>query len=1259
MARRASLKATLAASFGILAFATTALMGALIGEAASYRLETFAGQRADALALAVRERLEDGLAERRRAVVALAEAIGSSPALATRDRLERIQREQGMFAWLGYAGRDGTIQAATDGLLEGLDVSRRPWFMAGFAAPTVSGVHDAARLATLLPHDPATPLRLVTVSAPVRAADGSVVGVVGAQETWAWAQALRARLLPGTATADQVDVLVLDRDGRVLLGPPALVGERLALPAGHVADLPDGRFLFARAALRFGDLGWTVLARQTDAVARRPAVTARWRLFEVAGVIGLIMASLGWVAAGRIARPLQGLAAAAERARGGGAGGSVPAVDDYAEAASLADALRATLADADVRRGELEARIVERTDALALANDQARQQAALLQATLDNLEQGVAAFDAELELVAWNERYVALFGFPPESLAPGVSLLDLVRLDAQIAGLSSAEADAQVDAARAAAGRGGLQRFQRSSRDGRLIDVAIRPTAEGGLVAVYADITHRRQAEALVRRQADRLQLMQEIAAIANSAADLDSVLHDTVQRLCAHFDWQLGQAFRRSEDRWSFLPVGAWVMAEPARFEPFVVANRRPVDADAELFRRADVAWVEDVREDPAFPRREAAAACGVAGYLGLPIVVGRSIEAVVQLFADRVLPPDAGMIEVGRFASVQLSRVAERLAAAEALKAREEKLEAIHDTVPDALLTLDGDGRVDRANEAAEWIFRLPAPILGLRRLADLVPSLDAPTVGRFEGDGVRGDGSRFPAEIAIATHGPAEHLTYVAVLRDITERRAVERLKNEFVSTVSHELRTPLTSIAGALGLLEGGIAGVLTDRIGELVGIAHKNAQRLVRLINDILDLEKIEAGKLDFRFAPVEVATLLQQAADGSRPLAAAAGIAVEIDAAAARATVRGDLDRLMQVMANLLSNAIKFSPAGARVTLSAEPLAHAVRISVIDRGRGIPESFRDRVFQRFAQADASDARDKGGTGLGLSIAQSIVLRHGGCIGFDSAEGQGSRFWFELPLATPPEPGPPVRILVCTDDAGAADRLRGLLAGDGYLVDQAPSAEAARQALDGRGYAALIVDPALPDQAGLALIAELRRLGPVASLPVLALGPRGAGLPAQAGLCGFVTAADGTVDGPGLRRAVSMALRLGGIGSARLLHVEDDPDVARLVAAALGDIAAVTTVDGVQAARAALATGGFDLIILDLALSDGSGFELVTEAHRPPPIVVFSANEGAPGLADRVARVLVKSRSSLDDLKLAVVETLADRRRNVHTIEPAD
>jgi PAS domain S-box-containing protein len=238
-------------------------------------------------------------------------------------------------------------------------------------------------------------------------------------------------------------------------------------------------------------------------------------------------------------------------------------------------------------------------------------------------------------------------------------------------------------------------------------------------------------------------------------------------------------------------------------------------------------------------------------------------------------------------------------------------------------------------------------------------------------------------------------------INLLVDITERKRLERLKDEFVSTVSHELRTPLTSISGSLGLLIGGAAGKLPEPAERLLAIAQSNSQRLVRLVNDILDIEKMESNRMVFNFKRVEARALVEQAIEDSRGFADGYGVRIRLDPASVAGEVHADPDRLVQVVTNLLSNAIKFSPRSGEVVASVERHDDLIRISVRDHGPGIPLDFRPHIFEKFAQADATDAGRKGGTGLGLSIVKQFVTRLGGAVDLEDAPGGGTVFHVDL------------------------------------------------------------------------------------------------------------------------------------------------------------------------------------------------------------------------------------------------------------------
>jgi Amt family ammonium transporter len=225
---------------------------------------------------------------------------------------------------------------------------------------------------------------------------------------------------------------------------------------------------------------------------------------------------------------------------------------------------------------------------------------------------------------------------------------------------------------------------------------------------------------------------------------------------------------------------------------------------------------------------------------------------------------------------------------------------------------------------------------------------------------------------------------------------------RMKNEFISTVSHELRTPLTSINASLGLMADGAVGELSGESLDLVRIARENSDRLVRLITDILDIDKIESGKLEYDFRELEIGALVEQTVETHRALAGERSVLLALNDDTEGARVRADGDRLVQVVTNLLSNAINFSPEGASVEVSIGRHDGMIRVSVRDRGPGIPDSFHDLVFEKFTQADTSDRRQRGGTGLGLSICRAIIEDLGGRIDFETEPGSGTTLFFDLP-----------------------------------------------------------------------------------------------------------------------------------------------------------------------------------------------------------------------------------------------------------------
>jgi DNA-binding response OmpR family regulator/nitrogen-specific signal transduction histidine kinase len=490
----------------------------------------------------------------------------------------------------------------------------------------------------------------------------------------------------------------------------------------------------------------------------------------------------------------------------------------------------------------------------------------------------------------------------------------------------------------------------------------------------------------------------------------------------------------------------------------------------------------------------------------------------------------------------------------------------------------------------------------------------------------------------------------------LRYATERNRLERLKDEFVSTVSHELRTPLTSISGSLGLLMGNAAGDLPKPMARLLAIAHTNSQRLVRLVNDILDIEKMEAGRVVFNFSRVEVRPLVVQAIEANRGFAEGYGVRVRLEDGPPGADVRADPDRLLQVVTNLLSNAIKFSPADTEVAVTIERGVDWVRLTVRDHGPGIPADFKPLIFEKFAQADAGEARQKGGTGLGLSIVKQIVDRLGGEVGFVDALDGGTAFHVQLPcwdhvaaLAIDRDAKPSAaHLLLCEDDLDTALTLREQLRQIGYATDFAYSAGDALARATASQYHAILVDIHLPDGDGVSLIARLRALAEYHDTPIIVVSgdPSCGRDELRSSKLNVLDWLNKPVD---FERLVKLLAKPVAQRRPRILHVDEDNDVAR----ALGEIGDVVTVNSIAEAQRALKAGDFDLAVLDVALAKGAGPDLLPELRdskgNAVPVVVFSANGADLASDSQVQAALAKSHTSIDSLVAAVRDRLASRQ----------
>ena len=519
-------------------------------------------------------------------------------------------------------------------------------------------------------------------------------------------------------------------------------------------------------------------------------------------------------------------------------------------------------------------------------------------------------------------------------------------------------------------------------------------------------------------------------------------------------------------------------------------------------------------------------------------------------------------------------------------------------------------------------------------------------------------------------------------------LTERSQLDMLKDEFISTVSHELRTPLTSIRGALGLLSSGVIGDVDAKALNLLRIAVTNTDRLIRLINDILDLERMESGRAPLQIRRCSLLDLAHQAIETMTAMADSHTVHLELvpsslsEAAASEALFfDGDADRILQVLTNLLSNAIKFSPTASTVRIHTDATTESILLKVVDEGRGIPTDKLDTIFDRFQQVEPSDARQKGGTGLGLAICRSIVQQHSGSIWAQRNLGIGTTLYVMLPRSarstdiTVPAQLPaaiPVRsegaILVCDDDAGIRTIVSEHLGRQGYTVIEAESGDQALIMAAEHQVEAILLDLYMPGLSGWETLQRLRNTPATANIPVVVLSVLSSSLRPQ-----LTGNAQGWVQKPfneNLLFAELGRVLHHGDGPAYVLLVEDDEDLASVLIASFQDAAVhIDHASTFQQAIRQCLNRRPDLLILDLTLPDGNGFALVEWLRQQPalrtlPLVVYSGREVSDvdmaklrlGPTEFLTKAKVQPRE-VEELVVSMVERIRSKFSDLVVPEP--
>lgn len=871
-----------------------------------------------------------------------------------------------------------------------------------------------------------------------------------------------------------------------------------------------------------------------------------------------------------------------------------------------------------------------------------KQSNSTLSATLESARDLIAALDLKFRFIAFNTAYKTEFERNYNTqIQPGMSLMDA------LANLPAEQVRAAEVWGRALAGEEFtiVRTFDDEHGKQKHYEFTFSPILGAdqiqiGATHVVRDITNRRRTEAALQKARDELEMR-----VAERTAELVSLN----RQLQAELDdrTQIEQALRVSQDRFAgILEIASDAIIALNAQQQITLFNQ-----GAERVFGYSAAEVIGQPLDILLPSRYISAHREhVTGFGSRHQHRARRMGERQEIYGQRKdgseFPAEASIskLEVGGEAifTVILRDISERRRVEDALSRLSRQNELILSSVGEGICGIDLEGNITFVNPSAARLLGYSIADLTGQPLAIILPTTrpdnspypfaDSPTYRAMQDGNVylisdesfeRRDGTRFSVEYTstpIVENGII--VGAVVTFRDVTDRRIVEKMKDEFISVVSHELRTPLTSIHGSLGMLTSGLIAAESEKGKRLLHIAVESTDRLVRLINDILDIERIESGKVTMMKEVCNVDELIEEAVNGVQAIADRTNLTLSPSSVSAQ--IWADFDRIIQILTNLLSNAIKFSPADSTISVSAEidSTGSDVLFKVIDRGRGIPADKLDTIFERFQQVDASDSRNQDGTGLGLAICRSIVQQHAGRIWVDSTLGEGSTFTFSLPLYRAEEPtvsndDPPI-VMVCDDDSAIRTLLRTMLEQRGYrTLTVASGREAVEQAIACRPDV-LVLDLLMPGMNGWDVMASLKENDETKDLPIIicsVTSPAQSNFPSK----GFINWLGKPIDEMSLIQSLRQALTRSSQRS-RILIVEDDTRRARnwlplFQHEGLDTVYATTAHDAIQLSQQSHP----DLIILDLELPTGDGYTVVDWLRQHStlysvPLVIYSAKE---------------------------------------------
>ena len=533
------------------------------------------------------------------------------------------------------------------------------------------------------------------------------------------------------------------------------------------------------------------------------------------------------------------------------------------------------------------------------------------------------------------------------------------------------------------------------------------------------------------KRRKNRLtqQLLFDVSSTMAKSEDLSTSITGILEAISEQFNWQVGIFWSENRQDQILECKGFFSQKDLPELEQLIRSSRKQKGEGlaGKVWSEDTASWLKDISGDKSSPLVNEVQKAGLHSAFAFPIYSGERVNGIFEFISNRIEKPDKELIEAFSIVGAEIGQLVERRAIEDKLQKSLNELakandvmDSVFDNMSSGVIYSDSSGDVTIFNKSVE---RILGPGSKNKKIADWEGKIfhadedkpvhyeELPLVKALKGESTHDFTMKVITDesingIILNVNGrpvrddKGDIVGGVIVVDDITARHEAEKRVSEFYSMVSHELRTPLTSIKGSLGLLEGGKGGELSPKAKRLVSMGREECDRLVRLINDILDIRKIEAGKLEIKKKQVIPQKVILEVIESLSPYAGEHKVKL-IAGDACTEPIMADRDRIAQILTNLISNAVKFSPEGGEVKVTAELKPEKVLFKITDQGPGINKLDQQKLFKIFQQLNSTDSRPKGGTGLGLAICKALVEEHDGEIGLDSEPGKGSTFWFEI------------------------------------------------------------------------------------------------------------------------------------------------------------------------------------------------------------------------------------------------------------------